>query len=250
MSYYFYQDYKIYYQEIGKGYPLVMLHGNTASSAMFSGIAQKYAEDYKVILIDFVGYGKSERARKLPEDLWYDQAMQVICFLEKQGYGKVNLIGTSGGALAAINVALERPDLVNKVIADSFEGEKANPYITEALRQGREASKHDDGAKAFYEMMNGADWEKVVDADTEAVMAHATNIVDFFHRPFSTLTTPILLTGSLEDPFADKGFFATLFKELLSKIEHGEQYLFDHGGHPAMLSNQEKFIRISKSFLA
>lgn len=87
--------------------------------------------------------------------------MQIICFLDKHEYGKVNLIGSSGGALAAINVALERPDLVNKVIADSFEGEKA-PYIIEALRKEREASKLDTDAKAFYEMMNGADWEKVV----------------------------------------------------------------------------------------
>ncbi len=37
----------------------------------------------------------------------------------------INLICTSGGALVAINVALKRPNLVEKVIVDSSEGEKA-----------------------------------------------------------------------------------------------------------------------------
>uniref|UniRef100_UPI000A795632 alpha/beta fold hydrolase n=1 Tax=Clostridium sp. NkU-1 TaxID=1095009 RepID=UPI000A795632 len=168
MAYFIYQKQKIYYQEIGTGTPLLMLHGNTASSVMFSDIASKYAKDYRVILIDFLGYGKSDRVTELAEDLWYDEGMQAICFLEEKKYRNVKLIGTSGGALAALNVSLERPDLVSHLIADSFEGEHANPDITEALRQGRKASKDDYGARMFYKMMNGIDWERVVDADTRA----------------------------------------------------------------------------------
>ena len=49
----------------------------------------------------------------------------TLDMFEESNYKKVNLIGTSGGALVAINVALERPDLVNKIVADSFEGEFA-----------------------------------------------------------------------------------------------------------------------------
>ena len=36
--------------------------------------------------------------------------------------GKVSLVGTSGGAWAGINAALKRPDLIHKVVADSFDG--------------------------------------------------------------------------------------------------------------------------------
>lgn len=248
MSYFNYQSHKIYYKEMGEGTPLLMLHGNTASSSMFSEIAKKYAEQYKVVLIDFLGCGKSDRVQIWNEDLWYDEAMQVITFLEEKKYQNVNLIGTSGGALAAINVALERPDLVSKLIADSFEGEYANPAITNTLRASREASKQDKGARMFYEVMNGADWESVINSDTQAIVSHAEHVVNFFHKSLSLLKAEVLFTGSEEDLFFPKGHYKTLFDEMLLKMGHGSQHIFAHGGHPAILSNEEEFIALSQSF--
>ena len=35
-----------------------------------------------------------------------------------------HLVGTSGGAWAAVNAALERPDLMDRVAADSFDGRR------------------------------------------------------------------------------------------------------------------------------
>ncbi len=250
MAYFNYQSSKIYYKEIGNGTPLVLLHGNTASSVMFSEMALEYAKSYKVILIDFLGCGKSERVEKWPEDLWYDEAMQVIHLLEQKSYCNVNIIGTSGGALAGINIALERPDLVSKLIADSFEGEQANLKVTELLRQGREFSKKDKNAKMFYEMMNGTDWESVVDADTEAIIAHAKHIVKFFHKSICDLKPDVLFTGSKEDSFFPKGMYEELFPKMIQKIGHGQHYLFEHGEHPSMMSNKDEFILVSKDFLA
>ena len=55
MAYFSYDNKKIYYQEIGNGKPLIFLHGNTASSAMFLEIINHYTDIFKVILIDFLG---------------------------------------------------------------------------------------------------------------------------------------------------------------------------------------------------
>lgn len=112
MAYFNYQSHKVFYHEIGAGTPLLMLHGNTASSVMFREIAAKYAQDYRVILMDFLGCGKSDRVQCWAEDLWYDEAVQAICLLDEKGYQKVNIIGSSGGALVALNIALERPALL------------------------------------------------------------------------------------------------------------------------------------------
>lgn len=248
MAYFTYQSKNIYYEEIGEGIPLLLLHGNTASSRMFAGIVPEYTQDYKVILIDFLGCGKSDRIQAFATDLWYDQAMQVICFLREKKYKKSFLIGTSGGALTALNVALEQPDLVQKVIADSFEGECVNPIVTQNLRAGREASKHDADARAFYKAMNGTDWESVVDMDTQAILTHAESIVRFFHKPLSSLKQEVLLTGSRGDEFVTEDFYDHLFRDMIHKIRHGQKYLFNQGGHPAMLSNQEEFVKISKDF--
>jgi pimeloyl-ACP methyl ester carboxylesterase len=252
MSYYTYQSKNIFYEEIGTGKPLLLLHGNTASSNMFLNVANQYAKKYKVILIDFLGHGKSDRLDKFPADLWYEEAQQVIEFLSQKKYDDVFLLGSSGGALVAINIALERPDLVSKVIADSFEGTNAIDAFTANIACDREFSKQNEGARMFYEAMQGDDWESVVDNDTNAIAEHSKLIGKFFHKPISTLQADILMTGSNEDEFVtlvDTEFYRKTYSKMVKEIGHGDFYLFEHGGHPAMLSNQTQFVKKTLSFL-
>lgn len=246
MSFFNYRGKDIYYTEAGSGRVLMLLHGNTASSNMFQSVVADYAGRYRVILFDFLGYGKSQSVERFPADLWFDEAQQVIAFLDERAYRDVLLIGSSGGALAAINVALERPDLVAGVVADSFEGVRASAEAAEGLANGREQSKKDPGAVMFYRAMLGDDWQSVVDNDTAAVSEHAKTIGDYFHKPVSELKAPILLTGSREDPLLPQ--LETVYRDFLAQAEHGEMELFEHGGHPAMLSNREAFASRVRSF--
>ncbi|MPM06400.1 2-succinyl-6-hydroxy-2,4-cyclohexadiene-1-carboxylate synthase [bioreactor metagenome] len=253
MSYFKYQSKNIFYEEIGTGKTLLFLHGNTASSNMFLSIVEKYACEYKVILFDFLGHGKSDRLQCFPMDLWYDESKQVIEFLRQKEYSDVFLLGSSGGALVAINVALENPDCVRKVIADSFEGEIPLELVTSNIVRDREFSKQNDQARMFYKAMQGDDWESVVDNDTNAIAEHAKSIGRFFHKPLSELHADILMTGSNEDEFAasvDKDFYRKTYSKMIKDIGHGNIYIFEHGGHPAMLSNQAEFIEETLKFLA
>ncbi len=249
MGYFSYKNKKVYYEEIGDGNPLLLLHGNTASSKMFGECVSKYSDEFKVILIDFMGCGKSERVESFSDDLWFDEAMQVISFLEEKKYTKIDIIGTSGGAMAAINVALERPDLVKRIVADSFEGIEADSGITDTIKIGRDQSKKDKNAALFYEFMNGPDWEKVVDDDTNAIIYHAKNIKKFFHKPISELKVETLLTGNREDPFFEKGHFERLFAEFETATDKCKFIIYENTGHPAMMSNLEDFVKTSKEFL-
>ncbi len=253
MPYFKYQSRNVFYNEIGEGNPLLLLHGNTASSKMFSNVMDGYISRYKVILIDFLGHGRSERLEKFPADLWFEEALQVIAFLEEKQYRDVFLLGSSGGALVAINAALERPDLISRIVADSFEGEKALDAFTENIVNDRERSKQDPGARTFYQAMHGDDWESVVDNDTVAIAAHSKTIGWFFHKPLSELHADILLTGSLEDEFitsVDGDFFQKTYGKMLKEIGHGESHLFRHGGHPAILSNPAEFAEKTFDFLS
>ena len=125
-----YQSKRIFYKEIGVGKPLIMLHGDTASSVMFEFLLPLYQENFRVVLIDFLGNGKSDRVEKFPENLWITQAEQVIALIEHLRIQKANLIGTSGGAWVAINTALKRPDLIDRVVARC----KSNTFILQAIR--------------------------------------------------------------------------------------------------------------------
>ena len=120
MSYFEYCSKQIYYEEHGKGTPLILLHGNTSCGKMFDQIVPKLEDKYRVIVIDFLGGGRSDRVEKWPADLWFDWACQVKALCDHLVLQKVKIIGSSGGALAAINVALEYPELVESFVADSF----------------------------------------------------------------------------------------------------------------------------------
>lgn len=250
MSYFKYNGHNIFYQEIGQGNPLILLHGNTASSKMFGHILDLYKEKNRIVLIDFLGHGQSDRLKSFPTDFWYDEAMQVIALIEKNRYAKVNLIGTSGGALAALNVALERGDLVNKVVADSFEGEAAVDSISECIPLEREQSKSQENGRMFWDYCHGTDWESIVDNDTAMVTAHNKTVKRFFHKKLSALPVPALLTASLEDEFAKAISldFSQLYPAMAGEISNCRVHLFQSGDHPSMLTNAVEFANVVKAF--
>ncbi len=252
MSYFSFDNKRIYYNELGEGKPLLFLHGNTASSNMLIEFAEKYKNDFKVVLIDFLGHGKSDRLESFPTDLWYYEAQQVICFLREKQYSDVHIIGSSGGAIVAINVALEVPELVSKIIADSFEGKCANKVFTENVIQDRKHAEQDENARMFFGFLHGTDWKQILDNDTNAIIKHEKEIVNFFHKSLRELRAEILLTGSKEDEFmsvVSNVYFDEVYGEMIEEIGHGRIHLFNSGGHPAMLTNQTEFYEMSMEFL-
>ena len=72
------------------------------------------------------------------------------------------------------------------------------------------------------------------------------------NKPLEGFQPDILLTGSREDEFIcslETDYFERVYGEMIRKIGHGKIHLFDTGGHPAMLSNQQGFLEISRVFL-
>ena len=248
MTHFNYQSKRIFYKEIGVGKPLIMLHGDTASSVMFEFLLPLYQENFRVVLIDFLGNGKSDRIEKFPENLWITQAEQVIALIEYLRIQKANLIGTSGGAWVAINTALKRPDLIDRVVADSFDGRTLHENFAENLLQEREFAKHDNHAKQFYEWCQGEDWETVVDLNTQALTKCAVNQIPLFCKPLETLSTPILFTGSLEDDMCRKNIVEE-YTEMNRLVQNGTIHIFKTGGHPAIMTSAEFFSKIVTEYL-
>ncbi|MFR7443317.1 MAG: alpha/beta fold hydrolase [Sellimonas intestinalis] len=59
-----------------------------------------YEENFRCILIDFLGNGQSDRVESFTPDMWHDEALQTVALTEHLQCGKASLIGTSGGAWA------------------------------------------------------------------------------------------------------------------------------------------------------
>lgn len=209
MPYFNFEGKKIFYKETGCGEPFVFLHGDTASGRMFEPLLPLYQEYFRVILIDFLGNGRSDRLKEFPADLWIWQAGQVIALIEHLNIRNVNLLGTSGGAWAAVNAALARPDLIHKVIADSFDGRTLAPDFAENLLEERTYAKQDT---------------------------------------FANQLVSILFTGSKEDTMCRKNMQQE-YRDMQELVSDGSIYMFSGGEHPAMVSNAERFAELVINFI-
>lgn len=238
----------LFYQEAGEGPVLLFLHGNTASSRLFEPLLPLYAPHFRCVLLDFLDNGRSDRAAVLPADLWQDEARQVLALIRKAGYERPCLLGTSGGAWAAMNAALLAPDEVGAVVADSFDGRTLHPGFAQDLTVERAKAKQDPAARGFYEWCQGPDWEAVVDRDTDALLRCASSGQPLFCRPLEQMRPPVLLLGSREDPMCRRDL-AEEYAAMAAQMPCAAVRLFPSGGHPAILSQAEGAAEAVLAFL-
>ncbi len=248
MSFFKYKNKNIYYKVTGEGKPVVFLHGNTASSKMFEYILPLYQDDFKVILMDFLGCGKSERVEKFKDNLWLYQSEQLIALIDYFNTGKVSLVGTSGGAYGALNCAMQIPFKIDKIVCDSFDGLKLRPSFSKDLLLERNFAKQDEMARGFYQWCNGDDWEKVVDLDTQCLLKMADENIDLFCKPISEIKNPLLLIGSKEDSMIGSNFIDE-YKFIKSQVRDCKVAIVSEGEHPSICTNAKEVSRVIKEFL-
>lgn len=246
MSYFTYQGKQVYYEEQGKGPLLIFLHGNTASRLMFYNVTP-YFKDYHVVLLDFLGHGKSDRVDEFAVDFWYDQGLQVIELLKQFPNEKPILIGSSGGALSALNVALEQPEKISCVIADSFEGKHPILEVVQGIEEERAQSLQNPESIYFYQMMHGDDYEEIVKQDTHMMVVHYEKVGKFYHKSLETLCTPVLLLGSKQDEMY--AFLKPSFDELVKENKYMKAHIVETGKHPAIMSNTSECYEAISAFL-
>jgi len=101
------------FSEAGAGPPLVILHGLFGSKRNWSSIAKQLADSRRVVVADLRNHGAS------PWDPVHDYpalAADVARLVETQLGGRAAVIGHSMGGKAAMMLALERPDLVERLV--------------------------------------------------------------------------------------------------------------------------------------
>jgi pimeloyl-ACP methyl ester carboxylesterase len=144
-----------YYEVVGDGDPLVLLHGGFATIETWGAQAPALAERYRVYLPERRGHG---RTADVPGPTGYDvMAQDTIAFMEALGISSAHLVGWSDGGNVGLEVALARPDLVRKLVligaAANFVGytsalqamtSKLTPeFLPSSMRQAYEALSPD-----------------------------------------------------------------------------------------------------------
>jgi pimeloyl-ACP methyl ester carboxylesterase len=97
---------KLYYEEQGKGPPLLLIHGFGASTFTWRFVAPELAKTHRVIAVDLKGFGQSDK----PFDDRYsvfDQAELLAQLIEEKDLRNLTLVGHSFGGGVALLLALQ-----------------------------------------------------------------------------------------------------------------------------------------------
>lgn len=98
----------------GDGEPVVLLHGGFVDSRTFAPALPLLVSRFQVYRMDRRGHGHTP---DVPGPLSYAAlAADLVAFLERVVGGPAHLVGHSDGANLALRVALDRPDLVRRLV--------------------------------------------------------------------------------------------------------------------------------------
>lgn len=123
----------LHVEVIGKGFPLVLLHGWGQSSQALKPLAELLSHQSKVILVDLPGFGRSST----PTNAWstQDYAHYIAKFLKEQGIEKFDLLGHSFGGKISISLASLYPNRVRQLILIASAGLKTHLSIYDSIHR-------------------------------------------------------------------------------------------------------------------
>lgn len=239
-----YASHRLYYRHEGSGAPLLLLPGNTSSSAHLVSELHYFAPHYYTVALDFLGTGQSGRTSPWSADWFGDAANQALALIEHLDRGPAIVIGTSGGAIAALLMAIRRPELVHAVVADSCVETYSTAWVENMLALREKATPEQ---VTFWQLGHGKDWKKVVDADSDMLRRFAEAGGNPFEGRLREIRCPVLFTAALGDEFLPDVMLQV--RRMGRQIPGSRALFFASGGHPAMWSRASDFRRAVTRFL-
>jgi pimeloyl-ACP methyl ester carboxylesterase len=104
---------KTYYEVHGEGEPLLLMHGGFCTVETFAQQTPEFATRYRVYLPERRGHGRTADPGEISYAL---MAEDTIGFMEALGLASAHIVGYSDGGNTALLMAIQRPDLVRKLV--------------------------------------------------------------------------------------------------------------------------------------
>ena len=124
-----YGQYRLNYEVYGsEDKVLVWLHGILLDANLSRGLARALAaKGYRVVLLDLLGHGRSDKPRDPGVHRMDLYAEQVLCLLDKLGVDQVVLGGVSLGTNVSLLAAVRAPERIRGLILEMPVLESAAP---------------------------------------------------------------------------------------------------------------------------
>lgn len=229
----------VHYEVLGRGRPVIFVHGWVGSWRYWISSMQVTSTSYRAYALDLWGFG--ETAHKNSEYSLEQQATLLERFLNEMGIGKIALVGHGLGALVGMTFAVRHPQNVDRMMAVScpLEDQAVSPRL-------RTASPVE-----LSEWLSGRSPDATIAlsdasrADAQAISASLNGLqTTSVFGSFRILNIPTLLVYGDRDPAitTPNGEFS------LSSMTH--QIELEGSGHFPMIDETSKFNRLLTDFLA
>ena len=257
---------RTHYLEAGEGEPLVLIHGGGAGAdakGNWEACLPEYAKRFRVLAVDMIGFGRSERPD--PKGYSYGQTNRnrhMAEFIEKAAGGPAHVIGNSMGGATALGVAINRPELLRKLVLMGAAGlDIANPdpsqraalggydYTVEGMRKlvGVLTGPHFKVSDELIAYRHGLTMQPGAREASAAIAEHMRDDPMTYPREkIAAVQTPTLVVGGKLDKIA---VLARTYG-YLELMPNSWGFVLPHVGHWVMMEAPKEFVAATTAFLS
>jgi len=234
-------DSRVHYEALGRGKPVVFLHGWVGSWRYWIPAMQAASNSFRAYAVDLYGFGETAR-----ESLGYTlerQAELVQDFLAQLGIGRVAIIAHGLGALVSFVFTLRRKDCVDRILAVNcpldYSAVNRRVHKANTLELTGWLSSRSPGSADFLVDAPKADQKAV---HTSMIGLQSNNLFN----EVKAAGIPILLLYGAKDPAIQTPNLAVDANQTVQM----HQIIMDGSGHFPMIDEPAQFNRLMASFLA
>ncbi len=230
----------VHYEVLGRGKPIIFLHGWVGSWRYWIPTMQAASTSYRAYAIDLWGFG--ETAKESQKYSLEQQTELLNTFMNAMGIGKVALIGHGLGGIVALLYAAKHSFVVDRIMLVGL------PVALEDLSERFGSTAPLELSYRLLDQNLGADMARseASKADEVAIRTSLEDLktIDLLGI-FKQIMAASLFVHGLNDPVIE---VPDLSKNggLPSMLHH---IVFDESGHFPMLDQPTKFNRLVNDFL-
>ncbi|HEX3115610.1 MAG TPA: alpha/beta hydrolase [Bradyrhizobium sp.] len=258
--------YDMAYLEVGRGPPLVCVHGTLGDFRTWSAVFGPLSKQHRLISVALRHFFP-EHWDGVGDDYRMNQHVaDVIAFIEQIVPKPVNLMGHSRGGHIAFRVAQQRPELLRKLVLAEPGGDldaTLDPSAAPSALGARimasaekvRAGDIEGGLQVFFDGIDGdGAWARLPAAAKQQLRDNAFTLIGQIHenrRPFSkadaqSIKTPTLFIGGAET----RGVLPAVTRALCPEIPGARSAMIPGAGHWMFEQAPQEFCRIVLEFLA
>ncbi len=237
---------KIYYDDIGEGYPVIAIHGwlGTAQTHLPRVMDWLRLRGYRVLGPTRRGYGESlPRPREYPVDFYQKDARDMLAFMDELDIQQAHLVGFSDGGEVALCMAGMQPQRFSAVAAWGAVG-SFDPALRPRIQSNYPANWMDEETRQINHLKDQASADRLVlgwiNAVKHMIDAGGDISLSIAHRIVAPL---LLMEGSYDTLNPER-----LAQKFAARAQNGRVEMF-HCGHAIHDEMWDTFARTLGSFL-